>query len=101
MKPIELLQSLIAAIEDRKAVAFVYRGARRTVEPHAVGIGHDGGEWFTAYQIDGNRFIPGHDWVYCSLRHIEDLQITADTFDQPRPGYCRGDSRFIRFFAEL
>ena len=96
-----MLRSLITAIEERKAVAFVYRGARRTVEPHAVGIGHDGAEWFSAYQTEGKSFIPGHDWVYCSLRHIEDLQVTAHTFEIPRPGYCRGDSRFIRFFAEL
>ena len=96
-----MLRSLITAIEERKAVEFVYRGARRTVEPHAVSIGHDGAEWFSAFQTEGKSFIPGHDWVYCSLRHIEDLQVTAHTFEIPRPGYCRGDSRFIRFFAEL
>lgn len=96
-----LLRELITAVEERKAVAFVYRGARRLVEPHAVGIGHDGCEWFSAYQTSGKRFIPGHDWVYCALATIEDLQVTAHTFELPRPGYCRGDSRFIRFFAEL
>jgi len=96
-----LLHHLIAAIQERKAVAFVYLGARRTVEPHAVGIGHDGREWFSAFQIEGKSFIPGHEWVYCSLRAIEDLEVMADTFGESRPGYCRGDSRFIRFFAEL
>jgi hypothetical protein len=96
-----LLNSVITAIQERKAIAFVYRGAQRMVEPHAVGIGHDGMEWISAYQTWGKRFIPGHDWVYCSLKSIEDLQVTAHTFEMARPGYCRGDSRFIRFFAEL
>ncbi|WPB56680.1 WYL domain-containing protein [Xylophilus sp. GOD-11R] len=95
------MPSLIDAILERRAVAFVYRGARRTVEPHAVGIGHDGAEWLSAYQTAGKRFIPGHDWIYCSLRSIEELQVTTHTFEMPRPGYSRGDSRFIRFFAEL
>ena len=96
-----LLPSLISAVRDRRAVAFLYRGARRTVEPHAVGIGHDGSEWFSGYQTAGKSFIPGHAWVYCSLQAIEDLQLTGHTFDGARPGYSRGDSRFIRFFAEL
>ncbi|QHI99238.1 hypothetical protein GT347_15395 [Xylophilus rhododendri] len=96
-----MLHALIEAIRERKAVAFVYRGVRRMVEPHAVGIGHDGAEWFSAFQTAGQHFIAGHEWIYCSLRNIEDLQVTTHTFDETRPGYCRGDSRFIRFFAEL
>ena len=95
------LHSLIAAVRERKAVAFVYRGAQRTVEPHAVGIGHDGGEWLSAYQTGGKSFIPGHAWIYCSVKAIETLEVTPHTFETPRPGYSRGDSRFIRFFAEL
>lgn len=96
-----LLHSLIAAVHERKAVAFVYRGAPRTVEPHAVGIGHDGAEWFSGYQTGGKSFIPGHAWIYCNVNAIEALEITPQTFDIARPGYSRGDSRFIRFFAEL
>jgi hypothetical protein len=96
-----LLPSLIAAIRNRRAIAFVVAGTKRTAEPHAVGIGHDGREYMSAFQLDGKSFIPGHEWIYCSVHAIENLEVTADTFVDTRPGYCRGDLRFIRFFAEL
>lgn len=98
MLPIPLL---IAAVKARKAVSFVYRGARRTMEPHAVGIGHDGGAWISGYQTVGRELMPGQDWLYCSVDAVESVELTPTHFIRARPGYSRDDSRFQRFFAAL
>lgn len=96
-----MLPALIAAVKSRKAVSFVYRGVRRTVEPHAVGIGHDGGTWLSAYQTTGRNVMPGQDWLYCKIDAVEALEEVPVRFLRTRPGYSREDSRFQRFYAAL
>lgn len=96
-----LLPELIAAVRAKKAVSFIYRGARRTVEPHAVGIGHDGGTWLSAFQTGGSSEIPGHDWLYCEVNAVESLVVAPARFQNTRPGYSREDSRFQRFYVAL
>lgn len=96
-----MLPELIDAVRARRAVSFMYRGARRTVEPHAVGVGHDGGAWLSAYQTAGHSVFPGHDWLYCQVDAVEGLQVVPKRFLQARPGYSREDSRFMRFYAAL
>ncbi|QHI98095.1 hypothetical protein GT347_08865 [Xylophilus rhododendri] len=95
------MPELIAAVRAKKAISFIYRGARRTVEPHAVGVGHDGGVWLSAYQTAGHSVMPGQDWVYCKVDAVESLQEVPVRFLRTRPGYSREDSRFMRFYAAL
>lgn len=96
-----MLPLLIAAVKSRKPVSFVYRGTRRTMEPHAVGIGHDGQAWISGFQTAGNTVVPGQHWLYCNVDAVESLEIFPARFNRPRPGYSREDSRFQRFFAAL
>lgn len=96
-----MLPLLIDAVRAKKAVSFVYRGTRRTVEPHAVGIGHDGGTWLSGFQTAGRSIVPGHDWLYCKVDAVESLEIVPIRFLRTRPGYSREDSRFMRFYAAL
>jgi hypothetical protein len=96
-----LLSALIAAVRAKRAVSFVYRGVRRTVEPHAIGIGHDGGTWLSGYQTAGGDLPHGHDWLYCQLDAVEALEMVSIRFLRTRPGYSREDSRFQRFYAAL
>lgn len=97
----KLLPLLIAAVKARKAVSFVYRGTRHTAEPHAVGVGHDGGAWLSAYQTAGSALAHGHRWLYCKLDAVESLELVPVQFLRTRPGYSREDSRFQRFYAAL
>lgn len=71
------LGPLFSAIAERRQVAFVYRGDKRTVSPH--GIAHRRGHWYLAAGTgDGER-------VY-RVDRIAQLEIgeTKNAFDKPK-----------------
>lgn len=89
-----LLADLIAAVGQRKVIAFTMRGQRCTAEPHAVGVGHDGKMRFSAYQTSGPTRIAGFAWMYESVWNLAEFSVLDETFE-PRPERDAMDGRFI------
>ncbi len=91
------------AIRLRKIIKFYYDGYERIVEPHTYGIHKDtGNEVLSAYQIGGyssSGRIPY--WRLYLVNQISNLQITDETFSEPRSGYKKGDSRMSIIFCEV
>lgn len=95
------LQVALDGVRYKKAISFEYRGVRRVVAPHAVGVGHDGRASLSAYLIDGKPLIRGNYWLYCALDDLTNVRLEADDFSNAQPGYTLNDTRFQRFFATL
>lgn len=88
-----------AAIEQRRALRFMYSGHSRTVEPHIYG--YLGGELqLQAYQFDGSS-TSGHlpEWRLFFVHKIDRLELLDRNFPGPRPDARRG--RFERIVARV
>ena len=86
------------AIGELKLVHFSYRGAVRTVEPHAYGRQANGADALCAWQLSGGS---GREFRLFRTDEITMLSLLHEGFDGPRAGYRRGDPRFVVMFAEL
>ncbi|MFV2016265.1 MAG: WYL domain-containing protein [Candidatus Heimdallarchaeota archaeon] len=90
------------AISNKQVLEFSYDGHFRKVEPHTLGVSTKGNDLLAAYQVSGGSKkgkIP--DWKQFNLDKIESLNVLEETFDAPRPGYVKGDSRMTRIYCEL
>jgi len=92
---------IIAAIQGRNIITFVYDGIAREAEPCAVGISSAGNEVLRCYQTAGGHVTPGHEWDLCKLSKIQNLVVTEGVFHEDPPGYSRGDRYMRSIFAEL
>lgn len=86
------------AIEELRPIRFSYKGAVRTVEPHAYGRQSSGAEALCAWQLSGGS---GQEFRLFKTDEMGIVQLLDENFDGPRPGYRRGDSRFVLMHAEL
>lgn len=86
------------AVGESKLIRFGYKGAVRTVEPHSYGRHANGTDALCAWQLSGGS---GQEFRLFRTDEIEMLQLLDEHFDGPRPGYRRGDSRFVVMHAEL
>lgn len=86
------------AIEELKLIRFGYKGALRTVEPHSYGRQANGTDALCAWQLSGGS---GQEFRLFRTGDVEMLQLLDENFDGPRPGYRRGDRRFVVMHAEL
>ncbi len=95
-------ESLVAAIQSRRIVTFMYQGRSRTVEPHACGISPAAGEAVLhGYQVDGDSssgHLPG--WRTFMIAKITALTATETRFDGPRADYSAGRPRLDPLWAE-
>jgi hypothetical protein len=85
------------AINGSRLLGFTYKGLKRWVEPHTYGSRVNGGDGICAWQTAGGSG-EGFRLFVCS--EMGALEI-GEPFDGSRPGYRRGDSRFVRIYAEL
>ena len=85
------------SIIERKVLGFRYKGVDRTVEPHCYGVQINGKPGLCAWQVDGGS---GEGF---RLFVVDEMGVAhiGRSFDGPRPGYRRGDSRFGTIYAEL
>ena len=95
------LETLIAAIKDRRVITFTYSGIARTAEPHAVGVSRTGKDVLRCYQTKGGHVKPGHEWDFCSLSKIVGLTMTESFFEGVRDGYERDDKHMRRIYVQL
>ena len=94
-------QLITDAINTLQVLKFTYSGIDRVVEPHAIGISRTGKVLLRCFQTLGGHVTPGHEWDLCELSKISNLRVSGDSFQGPRPGYRKGDSRMVSIFAQL
>lgn len=97
-----MVNKITEAIENQNLIEFTYDGCYRLVEPHTLGEGKTGKENLSAYQIEGTSLhgnVP--DWKLFTLSKIKGLNVLGETFDSPRSGYVRGDSRMVEIYCEI
>ncbi len=90
------------AIENQNLIEFTYDGCYRVVEPHTLGVSKLGKDNLSAYQTEGTSVhgeVP--DWKRFTLSKIKGMSVLDETFDGPRPGYVRGDSRMDKIYCEI
>ena len=89
------------AIENRNVIQFYYENELRVVEPHCYGITTAGNEGLRAFQTDGYSSSGKMGWKMYDLGKAENIEITNDTFQNPRIGYKKGDKGMDEIFIEL
>lgn len=96
-----MLNTLIAAIRERKYISFTYSGLPREAQPVAVGVSSAGNDVLRCYQTAGGHVKPGHEWNLCDLSKIYDLRVLGTNFQAAPPGYKPGDKGMRQIYAEL
>ena len=85
------------AIENRACLEFVYKGTRRSVEPHTFGIHRSGKNALCGWQRAGGS---GEGFRLFYIEGMSGL-ATGDAFDGPHLGYQRSDEQFQIISVEL
>lgn len=94
-------QEIVDAIENQSVIEFYYDGELRVVEPHCYGVTTAGNEGLRAFQIDGYSSTGKLGWKMYDLGKADDITITENQFEGPRPGYQSGDKGMSKIYAEL
>lgn len=94
-------QAIIDAIENQNVIEFYYEGELRIVEPHCYGETTAGNEGLRAFQTGGFSSSGKMGWKMYDLGKADDIEVTEETFDGPRPGYNPGDKGMSDIYAEL
>jgi hypothetical protein len=102
-------QAIRHAIFTRHYLAYATpEGNRRVVEPHAYGISPENELalvcWRSASRPDATEtglLIEPDGWELVRLDEMRELRILDGSFETPRPGYRRGDTRLRSIFAQL
>ena len=97
-----MVSEICKAIENQNLIEFTYDGCYRLVEPHTLGEGKTGKENLSAYQTEGTSLhgnVP--DWKLFTLSKIIEMNVLDESFNGPRPGYVRGDSRMVEIYCEI
>jgi hypothetical protein len=91
-----------SAIAERRVLRIFYDPGVRFVEPHAHGLSQDGNGLLRAFQVSGASASGEQThWKLFRTDKIEAIKATDSTFDEPRPGYRRGDSAMATIYAQL
>ena len=93
----EMNAILVAAIEHKRRLRFVYHGRTRLVEPQCYGLGARGTELLRAHQLQGGQ----QREPLFDVAKLADLEVLDQTFDRPGPNYKRDDSAMTSIFAQL
>lgn len=86
------------AIQNRQVIKFLYDGAWRTVEPHQLGLDHDGDLTLSAWQLSGGS---GVDWRDFHIANVSGLTTAGQNFSGPRPGYNPHNSKMSRVLCSV
>lgn len=97
------MAALDDAMRDRRLVEFTYLRQHRVVQPAEVGLHRISGRvTLRGYQVGGlsNSRRPPF-WMLFPADLMEDLVVSAQTFDADPPGYPDGDASVHPVFAAL
>jgi hypothetical protein len=90
-------QTIVAAIQRRRRLSFIYNERPRIAEPQCYGIGTLGTELLRVHQISGGtQREPLFD-----VSRISALVMLEEVFTKPGPNYKRGDSAMKIIFCQL
>jgi hypothetical protein len=93
---------LCEAIRAKRLLMFGYGGLVRVVEPHLYGVNTAGHEALSAWLRAGHsRSDPEGGWRTYLVGEMHRVQVLAETFPGPRPGFNPGDERMARVFCAL
>jgi hypothetical protein len=93
-------ERLVRATLEHRVVTFAYRGLRRTVEPHLIGIHEAGEALLVGYQtggFSGSGDLPG--WRTFVTSEIESVEPEGPTFEPVRPDFDAEAHRMVEIFA--
>ena len=93
-------ERLVHAVLEHRTVSFTYRGLRRTVEPHLIGIHEAGEPLLVAYQtagFSGSSELPG--WRTFVTTEIESVEPETAVFAGPRPDFSAEAHAMLEIFA--
>lgn len=93
--------TITQAITNRQLLQFYYDGELRIVEPHCYGKTTKGNEAIRAFQVDGYSSTGQMGWKLYDLSKASSIEISEDTFINPRPGYVKGDKGMVVIYCEL
>jgi hypothetical protein len=94
-------ERLVRATLDHRVASFTYRGRRRTVEPHLIGLHEAGEALLVAYQTggeSGSGELPG--WRTFVLTEIDAVDAEGEMFS-PQPGFTPEAHRMVEIFARV
>lgn len=105
-------EDVCEAIETQRVLAFEYgheetdegpdAGGCRVVEPHVYGETADGEELLRGYQTGGySASEEPVGWKLFDVAEIEELVVTAESFDGPRPEYEPEDPALVDVYCRL
>lgn len=76
---------ILSAITNLQVIQFTYNNKPRVCEPHIFGMAN-GQRQVLCFQTQGESKRGGiPEWRRFDLNGMENLQVTGDTFDGPRP----------------
>jgi predicted DNA-binding transcriptional regulator YafY len=88
---------IIEAISARRLLRIDYEPGPRIIEPCAYGEGSDGQVLLRAFQTSGASASGEHAyWKLFREDRIVAINLLADHFAGPRPGYRRNDKAMTR-----
>ena len=94
---IDAIDAIVAALRERRTLAFTYNRRRRVVEPQCVGIGARGTQLLRGHQLRGGR----EREPLFDVSRISDLVVLDERFSAPGPNYRKEDSAMKEIFAQL
>lgn len=90
----------VRATLEHRVLSFRYHGLRRTVEPHLIGTHEAGEPLLVAFQTGGESTsgeVPG--WRTFNTVEMESVEIAAEVFPGPRPGFTPPRHAMVEIFA--
>jgi len=91
-----------SAILEQHVITVIYGGTQYQLEPHALGVSRDGRVLLRAFS---RTPVPDREkrpnWMLLRVDRLSELHVFAERFDEPRPGYRRGDRAMIQILVEL
>lgn len=90
--------TICSAISDQAILEFDYKGKRRRVEPHTLGVHGNGSVTLCGWQLSGGS---GESWRDFLLAEMTALTVEDEVFPGARPGFKRGDQTLQRVICQL
>ena len=94
------LSDIFQAIDNHQIAKIHYVGneaphGERKIEIYAFGTTKAGNKAIRAYQLSGPTMTGNNKWKIFTTKDFDDLQLTDETFDTPRPKFNpNGDKTF-------
>ena len=93
-----LINTIYAAIDERRMLSFVYKGERRTVEPYIVGYTDKNKLILSAVQRSGGS---GNGFRSFDVEEMSEVAKTGRRFRSTHPDYNPADPLFAHVLRQV